>query len=156
MIIFFLTFNRKAYEAWKILLKRKYLEERLMDNRRIWERLFMKSAQFHFTCGKFKQNNSQSIPPNNNKLISLNGRTRLNSVKWYSGFSLFLKTSGSNSNSIWNVPTLVKRFLLVLVPRKCVLKTYCSYHRGLCCINFIGVYVCLRFLLRLPPGGTPI
>ena len=36
---------------------------------------------------------------------------------WYSGFPLFLKTSASNSNSIWIVPTLVKRVLLVLVPR---------------------------------------
>ena len=71
-------------------------------------------------------------------------------------FPLFLKTSASNSNSIWNVPTLVKRVLLVLVPRKCVRKTFCLYHRGLCCIKYIGVYVCLRFLLRLPPGGTPI
>ena len=39
---------------------------------------------------------------------------------WYSGFPLFLKTSASNSNSIWIVPTLVKRVLLVLVPRMLV------------------------------------
>ena len=47
------------------------------------------------------------------------------SLKYLSpmGFSLgtpvplFLKTSASNSNSFWIVPTLVKRVLLVLVPR---------------------------------------
>ncbi|KAJ7393457.1 hypothetical protein OS493_006434 [Desmophyllum pertusum] len=30
--------TRKACEAWKVLLKRKYLEQRLIDNRSIWQR----------------------------------------------------------------------------------------------------------------------
>lgn len=34
---------RKACEAWKVLLKKKYLEQRLIDNRDIWQLLTMKS-----------------------------------------------------------------------------------------------------------------
>ena len=79
---------------------------------------------------------------------------------WYSGFPLLLKTSVADSNSIWIVPTLVKRVPLDLVPRKCVRQTFCLYRKGLCCIKFIGVYfilfLFLRFLLRLPFGGTLI
>ena len=41
-----LHLNRKACEAWKILLKRKYLEQRLIDNRSIWQLLTMKSVWF--------------------------------------------------------------------------------------------------------------
>ena len=77
---------------------------------------------------------------------------------WYSGFPLLLKTSASDSNSIWIVPTLVKRVPLDLVPRKCVRQTFCLYHRGLCCIKFIGVYLfiylfCCAFCYACHPGG---
>ena len=38
-----LLLYRKACEAWKVLLKKKYLEQRLIDNRDIWQLLTMKS-----------------------------------------------------------------------------------------------------------------
>lgn len=34
--------TRKACEAWKVLLKRKYLVQRLIDNRSIWEQLMLR------------------------------------------------------------------------------------------------------------------